>query len=212
MTHPNKTLLEALERIERHYKGAGFERLQAEVDSEDYPERFFLADSRTCDDLSAVCEFNTEDRPKDSGDPRQMSLAIAELVNAWPLIRTALSAAGEPEGELRTKLAEHIWGWRHPVQGQPDWIDVKDTPRGHKYLDVADAVLAFGPLTEVQPRGWLQTVAEIADRANVDSYQMDEEDIASLLTGIRLDLNYLIYQTTGELPVQAGQPPRTEEG
>ena len=89
---------------------------------------------------------------------------------------------------------------------------MKDTPRGHKYLDVADAVLAFGPLTEVQPRGWLQTVAEIVDRANVDSYQMDEEDIASLLTGIRLDLNYLIYQTTGELPVQAGQPPRTEEG
>ena len=54
--------------------------------------------------------------------------------------------------------------------------------------------------------GWRDTVKTVAERANVNSYEMDEDDIASLLTGIRLDLNYLLHEHD-----EATQPPAQSE-
>ncbi|MEL7110953.1 MAG: hypothetical protein AAGL99_16955 [Pseudomonadota bacterium] len=56
------------------------------------------------------------------------------------------------------------------------------------------------PGSFAQRSGWLEKIAEIADRANVNSYELDDDDVASLLTGIRLDLNYLLWQNEKAAP------------
>ncbi|MEO1306146.1 MAG: hypothetical protein AAFV37_14325, partial [Pseudomonadota bacterium] len=122
MTTPNQTtrLRDAIAEIDRHYKLAHFStRLIAEQDSSDYPERFFLSDKLTSCDLTAFAELNVRDRP-DAPDPRQASLAIATLVNAWPTIRSALLDVREwrdieelPEDGSMTRAIGY-WSYTYP--------------------------------------------------------------------------------------------------
>ncbi|MEL6172755.1 MAG: hypothetical protein AAFR02_12210, partial [Pseudomonadota bacterium] len=75
-------------------------------------------------------------------------------------ILAALPQQGDVAG-----LAEHIWNWLHPAKGRPDWVDIKDTPRGHKYLDVAKAALDWGTARTAlaSTEGWRPEVRAFAD-------------------------------------------------
>tara|TARA_R100001086_G_scaffold225289_2_gene143564 strand:- start:19034 stop:19522 length:489 start_codon:yes stop_codon:yes gene_type:complete len=82
--------------------------------------------------------------------------------------------------------------------------------RFNSSLDLLTPDDALEILTPAQPAavsGWRDTVKAVAESANVNSYEMDEDDIATLLTGIRLDLNHLLYQDE-----KAPLPPQNQGG
>lgn len=81
MTHPNKTLLEALERID-----AALEQTSLLNGVPYHPVK--TVDEIRLDVPNVVGQIN----------------AFILLLNAYPAIRTALTAAGESEGELREAL------------------------------------------------------------------------------------------------------------
>ena len=152
-------------------------------------------DALHADFLRAV-DYPPEGKRKEG---EKYEILTASLLHHWPRFRSALARsegqAGdvgelvEPTPEMLNKGNEALSLWLNE-----DLTDRRGTVR-EVWLVMEQARTA---LARSAP-GWREKVAEIAERANVNSYEMAHDDIAALLTGIRLDLNHLVYEATGAL-------------